>query len=149
MAAEKKIDLITIRKKREELEKQLAGMIAEEKAISEVKIRELAIALMVEIKSLGYSGWVYEEEREGGLSLKITHKKIGSLVPRKGKQLVITDSAGNVTYHDSGAKACNALGLKHEGNSAIRVLKACGYKVEYITPIDHPDVPDVPVTTEE
>lgn len=134
MATEKKIDLESIRKKREELEKQLAGMIAEEKAISEVKIRDLAIALITEIKALGYSGWLFEEEIEGGLNIRITHKKIGSLVSRKGKQISVTDKDGNVKYYDSGAKACDDLGLKHIGNSAPRVLKSHGYIVDYVTP---------------
>lgn len=119
-----------LRKKRMALQVQLEAIQAEEQAMAEKRLRELAEEILDEVKNLGYGAWAYEPDGEDGLKVKITRRRSGSL-GIAGQVAVITAPDGKVYTFSSAAKGARHFGIDLKGASGPAVLRAKGYDVVY------------------
>ena len=122
-----------LKRKKAELEAELARLEAEAKAKAEAELKKLADALIEGMISAGFSRWVYEPDGEDNLKVIITQKRAPRST-RKGKQYKITAPDGQVFYSDTAIAFVREHGIPHpEGSfSAVRLLRDKGYTVEEI-----------------
>ncbi len=135
-AKDKVAELDTLRAKKESLEKELQALVAEEKAITEKRLREIATSLIAEVRTIGYNGYIYEEEVKEGdnaLTVKVMPKRVGSIA-KHGREVIVTKDDQSQKY-PSCADACRALGLEIGKSNARLVLERHGYTVTNSTAI--------------
>ncbi|MDP2364638.1 MAG: hypothetical protein Q8M94_12825, partial [Ignavibacteria bacterium] len=120
------MNLDELKRKREALEKELAGLIATEKAETEQKLQAAAMALITEIKSIGYRGYFFEapaaEGDEMPFTITVSRKKTSSgTIARVGREIVITKSGEPGRKFASCKEACRVLTFDTGADSARRV----------------------------
>lgn len=116
-----------LRKKKEALEAELTKIREQEKAEAEKKLKDHAQALLKELKAIDYTAWALDAD--DGFFIRIGKKRV-SASSNEGHEITVVAPDGKSHDFNSGAEACRHLGLSFEGNSAVRVLKSKGYKVE-------------------
>lgn len=131
------MNLEELKKKREELEKELAVLVATEKAETEGRLRTAAEALIAEVKGIGYRGYFYEMPVEGEMpwTITVSRKKASGIIARAGREIMVSKD-GDTKKFTSCVEACKALGIEIKPNTNMRlVLERQGYTVTNVTAV--------------
>lgn len=123
-----------LRAKREALQKEMEAVIAQEKTITEEKLRNACQALITEIRNLGLSGYSYEPDGET-LTIKVGMRKTGKTATRIGGRISISKNGEVIGDYASYNEAAKALSCFKEGANNRLSLEANGYTTTKVVAI--------------
>jgi hypothetical protein len=121
-----KVDLGSIRKESEELEKRLAELKTREKAETEKVLKEHAQNLFEAMAELDYHCFDFES---GELKLHVGRKRASNGGNGKGREVTVSKDGKEIGTFASATKAAERLKLEKGKDSAMRVLQRAGYMV--------------------